>query len=277
LGDCTAEIDAGSVDTLRAIADAADTAGVRWMVTGAMARTLVFEKIHGQPSGRFTHDWDLGVQVEDWSRFRALERQLTGHHGFEANGRQRQRVHAPNGIIVDLIPFGGVEGDDASIRWDGAAGHRLNVAGFRQSAEAAYRVCLNDRVTIRVVSPPGLALLKLMAWQDRHLEHDRDAEDLAYLLRHYHTLLADGLYERYADMTAAMDYDIERAGAGVLGMQAARIAGEALARRIGGWLDDAIASPEASPLLAALGRYLRTRDEAAVLGLVQAFRAGWAM
>lgn len=273
--DHVAEIDAGSAETLEAIADAAEREGVGWIVTGAMARWLVFEAIHGYARGRYTRDWDLGIQVEDWPRFRALEARLIGDAGFRSDPRRRQRMHAPDGMIVDLIPFGGVETEHGRIRWDHDDELVLDVAGFRQAFEAAYRVRLNDRVTVRVVSPPALVLLKLVAWRDRHHDHDRDAEDLAFLLRHFHALITHDLHEHYAEVMAAVDYDIELAGPRVLGQQAAAIAGPELRSRIGRWLDDELEDPEGSALLASLSRYMTTRTDAAILALVRAFRAGW--
>ncbi|MEF8794804.1 MAG: hypothetical protein V5A50_14175 [Thiohalorhabdus sp.] len=161
-----------------------------------MARHLVFGGIHGCRPGRSTTDWDLGVQVGYWAQFAALESHLVEGAGFRPDGRQRQRLHGPAGGMVDLIPFGGVEAEDGGVHWGREGEFHLNVAGFREAYTASCRVRLTDTVTARVVSPPGLAILKVVAWQDRHLENDRDAEDLAYLLRQYHHLVSEELYER---------------------------------------------------------------------------------
>lgn len=272
--DYTGDIDIASIRALEAVADAAERTGIGWIVTGAMARSLIFETVHGCAGGRYTRDWDLGLWVQDWPHFRALEHQLLEHGGFRSDLRQRQRMHAPGGMIVDFIPFGGVETDDKQIRWDDGDHHVLQVAGFRETFEASYQVRLNNCVTARVVSPAGLTLLKLMAWQDRHLEHDRDAEDLAFLFRNFDSMILDDLYERYSDVMAAMDFDPELAATCVLGGQASALAGFELRDRVRRWLDDALMRPEESALLVSLARYMALRRHEA-LQLLQAFRTGW--
>lgn len=270
-----ADVDPLSLQILEAVRDAAFHADVSWVVTGAMARHVVFEGIHGEAPGRRTHDWDLGVQVADWSQLEALEARLVADAGFESDPRQRQRMRAPGGGIVDLIPFGGVEGERHIVDWGDEGRFELNVAGFRQAFEYAYRVRLNGHMTVRVVSPAGLAMLKLIAWRDRNREHDRDAEDLAFLLSGYQRLIADEVHERHADIMADEDYDLDCAGARVLGREAAALAGAQLRTWLVGWLSDELAVGDESRLVQTTARYLAGRSEYQVLGLLQAFRRGW--
>ena len=269
------EVDPLSLQILEAVTDAAYHANVSWVITGAMARRLVFEGIHGQAPGRRTHDWDLGVQVADWSQLAALEARLVADAGFESDPRQRQRMRAPGGGVIDLIPFGGVEGERHVVDWGDDGGFELNVAGFRQAFEHACRVRLNDRVTVRVVPPAGLAMLKLIAWRDRHQEHDRDAEDLAFLLSRYPRLIADEVHERHAGIMADEDYDLDCAGARVLGREAAELAGPSLRTSLAAWLSDELAVAEESRLVVTTARYLAGRGDGQALALLQAFERGW--
>jgi len=275
LPEYAADVDALSLEILEAVADAARHADVSWVVTGAMARSVVFEGMHGEAPGRRTRDWDLGVQVADWSRLHALEESLAAAAGFESDRRQRQRMRTPGGGIVDLIPFGGVEGERHVVHWGDDGEFRLNVAGFLQAFEQAFRVRLNDRVTVRVASPPGLAVLKLIAWRDRHREHDRDAEDLAFLLGRYERLIADEVHDRDPEIMAAVDYDLRRAGARILGRDAAALAGPELREPLAEWLTDELSSGVDSSLVRTTARYAPGRNEREALTLLQEFRAGW--
>lgn len=270
-----ADVDPLSLRMLEAVTDAALRADVSWMVTGAMARRLVFEEIHGEAPGRHTHDWDLGVQVADWSQLRALETRLITDTGFESDSRQCQRVRAPGGGIIDLIPFGGVEGQGHLVHWGDDGEFALNVAGFRQALEYAYRVRLNDRMAVRVVSPAGLAMLKLIAWRDRNREHDRDAEDLAFLLGGYERLIADEIHDRHADIMADEDYDLDRAGAHVLGREAAALAGAHLRPSLAEWLSDELVAEDESRLVRTTARYVAGRSDRRALALLRAFERGW--
>lgn len=262
-------------DILEAIAGAAERAGVDWMVTGAMGRHLVFEGIHGCPPDRSTTDWDVGVQVGYWTQFAALENYLVEGVGFRRDSRQRQRLYGPAGGIVDLIPFGGVETADGGVQWGQEGGFHLNVAGFQEAYAASYRVRLTDTVTARVVSPPGLAILKVVAWQDRHLANDRDAEDLAYLLHQYHYLVSEELYGLHLDALERVDYDVELAGARVLGKQAGEIASPALYQSMDALLAEELRRPEESRLVSALGYYLLASSEARAPELLRQFESGW--
>jgi predicted nucleotidyltransferase len=85
-----------------------------------------------------------------------------------------------------------------------------------------------------VVSLPALALLKVVAWQDRHYVAPlKDAHDLALILKHY---LGAGneprLWEEFAAWTEDADFDYELASARMCGHDVAAMLDEAGVRRI---------------------------------------------
>jgi predicted nucleotidyltransferase len=100
----------------------------------------------------------------------------------------------------------------------------MNVAGYREALAAAEQVELGVGFVVRVASLPSLAVLKLFAWNDRGLEDSRDARDFATLLRSYSEAgNEDRLYGDEISLLQAVGYDIDRAGARLLGKDAARI------------------------------------------------------
>jgi predicted nucleotidyltransferase len=100
----------------------------------------------------------------------------------------------------------------------------MNVAGYREALVAAERVELRTGLVVRVASLPSLAILKLLAWNDRGLEDSRDARDFALLLRSYGEAgNEDRLYGDEISLLEAVGYNIDLAGARLLGKDAARI------------------------------------------------------
>jgi len=79
-------------------------------------------------------------------------------------------------------------------------------------------------LTVRVASIPGLILLKLTAWADRGRESNKDATDIYRLLTTYADAgNTDRLYDQELDLLEAAGFDMELAGAEILGRDVARI------------------------------------------------------
>lgn len=118
-------------------------------------------------------------------------------------------------------PDGGVESDGNVIRWPPDGDFVMSVAGFQEAYDNAVQVLVNDTLMVRVVSPVGLLLLKLMAWKDRHdTRPGRDAPDIAYVLRHSPTLIGEtNLFEEHFEIVESTGYDLELAGARLLGQK----------------------------------------------------------
>jgi predicted nucleotidyltransferase len=100
----------------------------------------------------------------------------------------------------------------------------MNVAGFEEALTSSVFVDIELGLRVRVASVPGLTLLKLIAWADRGRESNKDAADLYTLLTTYADAgNTDRLYDHEMDLLAAVAYDMELAGAELLGRDVARI------------------------------------------------------
>lgn len=198
--------------------------GADWLVIGAQARELVVRHAFGR-AGRATRDVDLAVALADWAAFEALRGRLLAAHGFAATpGVVHRLAHAASGVQVDLVPFGGVERAGHEIAWPPDARVVMNVAGYAEALACALRVRIDAALVVPVVSLPGLALLKLLAWHDRGAATRKDAQDLYALLGQYGELgNAARLYDD-AGLLAALDFDVGRAGAVLLGRDVAALA-----------------------------------------------------
>ena len=127
-------------------------------------------------------------------------------------------------IPVDLIPFRGVTAADGNIEWPPSGDVVMNVAGFEEALASSIPIPIEENLIVRVASIPGLTLLKLVAWSDRERETDKDAADIYRLLTAYADAgSTDRLYEHEMDLLEAVGFDLQLAGAELLGCDVARL------------------------------------------------------
>ncbi|WP_322045095.1 nucleotidyl transferase AbiEii/AbiGii toxin family protein [Paraburkholderia sp. J67] len=228
-----------SVAVLREVARAADAAGAQWFVGGATARDILTTHRFGIEQSRATLDVDIGVSIGSWEGHQALRAALVATGRFE-QGEEAQRLNYIGAEIdsrtwLDIVPFGGVEEHgEREIGWPPDGAFRMNVAGFEEALQAAVEVELAAGLVVLVASLPALAMLKIIAWRDRHTQHARDATDLRFLLARYaqagnHERLYDGDAQ---DLLEAWDFDPDIAGAALLARDMASLVTPALRPQI---------------------------------------------
>ena len=100
----------------------------------------------------------------------------------------------------------------------------MNVAGFEEALTSSVLIEVETDLTVHVASVAGLTLLKLAAWVDRGRESNKDAADLYRLLTSYADAgNADRLYDAELDLLEAAEFDMQLAGAELLGRDVATI------------------------------------------------------
>lgn len=271
------QVDAKSFALLDAVAKAAGELGIEWMVTGAAGRVLLLEGVYGLPPGRATEDIDLGIMVESWERYQALVEKLCRENDFRPDPKQQQRIRLGDDGILDLVPFGGIESGDRLIRWPPERDFVMSVIGFREAHADAVEVTLKG-LTVPVVSPVGLMMLKLVAWNERHLaKPGRDAADLAYVLRHYSNILTEAaLLGEHYDVVEACGYDIDLAASRVLGRQIAVLAQVDARAYLSDLLENKLREGIDSPLVREIGAQMRGLEMERVNDLLQSLKTGFA-
>lgn len=179
--------------------------------------------VFGIESGRATHDVDFAVALADWDSFHLLRNALLESGDFSpAESRAHllyyRSVEHGKAFPLDLIPFGELEEDAHQIAWPPDMSVVMNVTGYAEALASALKVDVGGGLVVPVVSIPALAVLKLLAWNDRGLKDNKDAQDLFFLLQHYH---AAGNHERlYGEAYILLEncgFDLETAGAALLG------------------------------------------------------------
>jgi predicted nucleotidyltransferase len=198
---------------------------VRMIITGAFARDLHVFYAYGIDTVRQTEDVDFGLAVGSWDSFAEVKARLLQSGRFSALTNVQQRLRHVSDVPVDLVPFAGVEAESRHITWPPGGEFRMDVFGFREALAAARIVRLPRDVEVPVVSLPALALLKIIAWQDRHYQAPgKDAHDLMLIAANYLDLgNQERLWDEFLDWTRDESFDTRHAGARMLGIDIGKL------------------------------------------------------
>jgi predicted nucleotidyltransferase len=216
-----------------------------YFLAGAMARDIVLTHVFGIETGLATSDVDFGFTVGSWQQFSSIKNKLIGTGRFTSDKKIEHRIYYTlkgdnTEYPVDIIPFGDIESPQSTIAWPPDGSVIMNVIGYEEVLATATPVKIADDLIVPIASLPGLTVLKLIAWRDRHAETTKDARDLAMLFRYYH---AAGNQERiYAEelpLMEAVEYDLDLASPRLLGKDVLRMASTATLEQLNALLNNA--------------------------------------
>jgi len=193
------------------------------LLVGAMARDLLLHYGFGVRVTRATTDVDLAFAVADWDEFNVLRKALIDSGSFTPSPSVEHKLFHRERIALDLIPFGGVEDSAGRITWP-ADESLMRVLGYREAHATGVELLLPGRQGIRTVSVPMLAILKVIAWAERHTTQPRkDANDLLLILGNYLSgnANAERLYNEAAQLLESEEFDYQVAGAWLAGRDSA--------------------------------------------------------
>ena len=194
--------------------------GLSGIVVGAFARDLHLHYGAGIPVQRGTEDIDFALAVSNWAEFDALRKRLLASGTFFEIEEKLHRLRHRNNMLIDLVPFGSIESEDRTIAWPPKGDVVMDVFGFQESLATAEKVLLPGNLEILIVCLPALALLKIVAWEDRHHRFPgKDAADLNLILRNYLAVSVNQrrLWSDFIEWTESPDFDYEHSGARMLG------------------------------------------------------------
>ncbi len=273
--DISGKLHRGAVELYRAVDKAVSQLNIPYLIVGAMARDIVLVHGFGAAIERGTRDIDFGIQVASWSDFDQLQKLLIDQ-GFSPS-KEPQRLVSPEDWdldigYIDLVPFGALSDAGDLIAWPPKGEIKMSVLGFPEALANAtqVRIDADPELIVPVASPPGMALLKLVAWGDRDIaERPKDAQDLLYLMSTYLKInaMVNEAYESGA--MDRFDHEFDPVGAYLLSLHAKHIAAPATADRIAEILQDETSSE------ALLLDMARGRDADLVGAQLDAFRQGF--
>lgn len=216
-------------DTFQALQKIAATAAelqIPFLLVGATARDMLLEHVHDMSKERRTLDVDIGVLVGSWSEYSIFTAAMTDR-GFERHPHKVHNFRSEKGVVIDVVPFGGLADAEGRIAWPPDDNPAMSVTGFSDALKHCLQLEIAAGQLVNVVSLPGLAVLKLLAWNDRRYDSAKDAQDLALLLRLYGDFAKDRLFDSELGLMEHHEFDMEQAGAALLGMDIGAMASNA--------------------------------------------------
>ena len=261
--DLSKKINPELVEVFKALAGVATARHIHYFVVGATARDMILSYGHGISIKRATVDIDLGVEVADWEEFHTLKDGLVGLGQFEPT-QAAQRLLYKCELPIDIVPFGPLEHANKEISWPPDHSIKMNVLGFEDAYRNAQVVRLSSDPVLDIpfATPAGLAILKIIAWNDRAPQGSKDAGDLAFLMRHYLDVgNQERLAEEHPDLLAVDDFDYELTGARLLGRDMVEIMSLETRKVVFEILDRETDNPERYRLVEdMLGNFVKTGD-----------------
>lgn len=226
------------IEIIKAVNNVADGLNISTFLIGATARDLVLEYGYGLPKSRATRDIDFGVAVGSWSEYDALKQTLIQTKRFHQDANVEHRIYEIlTSTEIDIVPFGGIESPQSQIIWQKSE-KQMNTSGFAEAYESALDVRLSKDLVVKIVSPVGMTILKIIAWNDR--SSNKDSSDLWLIVKNYLNIgdNQDRIYNDYSEWLDESDYDYEITGAKLLGVDIAGISSEDTKSNIQNILED---------------------------------------
>jgi predicted nucleotidyltransferase len=131
---------------------------------------------------RHTGDIDLAIAL-DLEDFDELKQRLLAMGWSNVAAREHRWV-SQRGTLLDLIPAGKKLREARSITWPQSQ-FRMSLVGFDHVFSDAQLVTLAGRLSIRVIPPLVLMLLKIVAFLDDQTRRAKDLSDIRALLSKY--------------------------------------------------------------------------------------------
>ena len=224
LYDLSGKIESALIRALLEIKKTADGFKIDFFVIGATARDIIMEHFYKIKAPRMTKDIDVAVCVANWEEYKALTDALLATGKFFRGAKKHS--YDFEGMVIDIIPFGDISGRDNRISWPPEHETIMSTVGFIDAFINSIIFRLNNEPVLDIKLPtlPGLAIMKLLAWNEAYPDRRKDAEDLLFFMRKYqYAGIEDRLYGQETRLLEEEEFDNERAGIRLLGRDMARI------------------------------------------------------
>jgi len=218
------KIEPSSLDTLSTVTKIAAEINIETFIIGATAIDIMFSQIYDIKIHRISNDIDFSVRVKNWEDYSKLLKMLE-ENGFSSTAIEH-RFNYKSIPSIDIIPFGAISLPEFSIKWPGKDQKDMCVLGYEECYNDSILVRISETpiVDVRIASPRGLVLLKLISWEDAFPSRARDATDILYIMHNYIDAgNEERLYDEHNDLVND-DFDFELTGATLLGRDIVELA-----------------------------------------------------
>ena len=127
------------VNIIREVVQSAKSEKLGLFIVGAQARDLLLQYAYNLRVHRATNDIDFGIVVESWHEFSKLQALLIAGKQFQPHKTMRHRLVHCEGLLVDLVPFGGLEEVSGQISWPPDYSIVMSTVGFREAYDHHLR------------------------------------------------------------------------------------------------------------------------------------------
>lgn len=224
---------------------------------------------HLEQYWRQTYDLDISVSVS----LEALPAMLDGLPGLTRHPEREHEWRGAGGVKLDIIPADTAALETGEIVWPKSQA-RMSLIGFRLAFEHRAPFEIAPALAIDVAPVPVLGLLKIVAYQERPHDRERDLADLAHVLEEY---LGDDDSRKFSDelIGAGIEYELASAYAfgadlGALVNRTERGVVEAFVARVRDERDAAGTQAR----MARLGPRSWSSEPEALLARIEAFERG---
>jgi predicted nucleotidyltransferase len=203
-------------NTFRALENAFEKYNIDFYLIGAFAREMWLSHIEDLPLRRTTRDIDFSLFINEYSDFTNVKEYLSSHEGF-IEFAEPFRMQSPEHVIVDLLPFGGIE-NDRHVHLNGKTELQISVFGNMEVLNHAANI-IQDGRKFKVCTLPGLCIMKLISGHEKSDRYLKDLGDFYYILLNYFTIAGEELYDTYHDDLIDENFEPSIASARMLGRQ----------------------------------------------------------
>jgi len=203
----------------KAVAQSCRALEIEFYVVGAIAKNHWLVK--GEKEVEGTKDIDFAVYVPSLERYQALKSKLISDNGYQPSSTNAFRLVSPSGLEIDIMPFGGIE-EGGNVRIPGKGLVDINLAGFQEVYDQGQIRTEIDGVEYMICSIASVAILKLIAYDDRPEMRSKDIRDIASIIMNYPDIEKELIWEEYID-SYDVELGLEQNGLIVLGKEMKKI------------------------------------------------------
>lgn len=173
--------------------------GIDYYVIGALARDIMITGKHNIPVPRATSDIDIAIVIPEYSVYDTLKNNLL-KRDFTEDKLKVYRLFYKNNLMLDLLPFGGIEKTDGTVNIYGKELLTLSVMGLNEIREFTEIIEYSDNKSFKVTTLPAICILKLISWYDKPAERIKDIDDFTFIISKYAIINEFKIFDNHFDL-----------------------------------------------------------------------------